>query len=287
MQSKVPFIEDIITSNNQLFIGLSETWLKLHKDAELAVNGYTLFRADRKRYKKSNRGRDSGGTAFYIRNDIASTCDPLLTFSNGVIEVLCIYSRVENIMLICLYRQPDDKAHGHSSTVTEWSNAISKLKGVLTNINQPTPDIIMGGDFNIPHIDWSTGIPSSKCTKDAKEIFSVLNEFANEFQLKQYVQESTHKDGNTLDLLFTNNDMIIHDLQCTKTLNSITHHCLVETLMTYKSNVQRYRENKQQVVQVLDHSTFSMMMWNGKKSTPNFSITHGRENSEKSPQKRY
>ena len=44
--SKVPFIKDNVCNENQLFVGLSETWLHNHKEAELKVEGFTLFRCD-------------------------------------------------------------------------------------------------------------------------------------------------------------------------------------------------------------------------------------------------
>ena len=47
--SKVPFIQDLLREENQLFIALTETWLNEHKNAELLINGYTLFCQDRKR----------------------------------------------------------------------------------------------------------------------------------------------------------------------------------------------------------------------------------------------
>ena len=57
VQSKVPFISDSITHDNQLFIGLSETWLKNHKDAELEIEGYTLFRCDSSRKNQEEAGK--------------------------------------------------------------------------------------------------------------------------------------------------------------------------------------------------------------------------------------
>ena len=54
--SKVPFIKSNICNENLLFVGLSETWLKSHKEAELTIEGYTLFRCDTSR-KKRSRGR--------------------------------------------------------------------------------------------------------------------------------------------------------------------------------------------------------------------------------------
>ena len=53
--SKVPFIQDILVEQNQLFIALTETWLKDHLDAEITIDGYKLFRSDRKRLKTSKR----------------------------------------------------------------------------------------------------------------------------------------------------------------------------------------------------------------------------------------
>ena len=71
-----------------MFIGLTETWLKDHQDSEISIDGYVIFRSDRVRQKKSNRGRESGGVAFYVRKDLAKSMEVLLKYSNGVIEIL-------------------------------------------------------------------------------------------------------------------------------------------------------------------------------------------------------
>ena len=42
--TKVPFLQDLLQHSNQLFVALTETWLQEHLDAELQVDGYTLFR---------------------------------------------------------------------------------------------------------------------------------------------------------------------------------------------------------------------------------------------------
>ena len=43
-------------------MAITETWLLHHTDAELSIDGYTLFRSDRTRAKKSAKGRLSGAT---------------------------------------------------------------------------------------------------------------------------------------------------------------------------------------------------------------------------------
>ena len=84
-------------------MGISETWLKDHNDAEVHIDGYKIFRSDRARERKSKRGRESGGVACYVRNDIASTCENIFSYSNGVIEIVCVYSRIENLVILSDY----------------------------------------------------------------------------------------------------------------------------------------------------------------------------------------
>ena len=72
--SKVSFIQDLLQHNCQLFAALTETWLQEHLDAEISIDGYTIFR----------KGRNSGGVVLYLRNDIAANAQPLLNHSNGV-----------------------------------------------------------------------------------------------------------------------------------------------------------------------------------------------------------
>ena len=164
VHSKVPFISDLIVHDKQLFIGLSETWLKNHKEAELAIEGYTIFRCDSAR-KRSRRGRETGGTAFYVRDDIAITSEPIVKHSSESVQLLCLYSKVENLAVACLYRQPDDKAHGHPSTPNDLRVALNKLVSGLAGLN-PAPDIILGGDFNLPHVSWPEGI----CQKEPQSM---------------------------------------------------------------------------------------------------------------------
>jgi len=111
-----------LKDKNQLFIGLTETWLKGHTMAELEIDGYKLFRADRKG-RKHTRGRFSGGSALYLRSDIAATSEQILNFSNGVVEALATYSHKENLLICVIYRQPDNTAGGHTSKARELDEA--------------------------------------------------------------------------------------------------------------------------------------------------------------------
>jgi hypothetical protein len=61
-------------------------------EAELNIANYETYRADSKR-KKNRCGRFGGGVALYLRNDIAATAKQILDYSNGVVEILCVYSQ--------------------------------------------------------------------------------------------------------------------------------------------------------------------------------------------------
>ena len=63
-----------------------------------------------------------------------------------------------------------------------------------------------------------------------EELFNVNDELT----LFQIVKETTHKDGNILDLVFTNNKELIHSYQCILTLNTISHYSIVEVELFYE-----------------------------------------------------
>ena len=231
--SCVPYVADLLHDKDQLFICLTETWLHDHVTAELTIKGYTSYRADRdysKRHSGKCKGRFSGGVACYIKDDFAASMEELLSFSNGVIEVLVLYSKVNNILIIALYRQPDDVVNGHRSTSRELAECISKVKDILLNIDTPEPNIILLGDFNLPSVDWvKLSCSGSKCVKDC---FLVLQEFLDKYGLVQYISKPTHRQGNTLDLVFLNNDLLIHSYEVNDVLQSISHHSIIQLAST-------------------------------------------------------
>ena len=227
----------MLNHENHLFIGLTETWLKDHKDAELKIEGYyQLFRSDRKRSKTGKRGRLSGGAAAYIRDDIASRTEYSLVFSNGVVEILGLNCPSENLFIAVIYRQPNDTVGGHISTYAELKPALAKLTDVLAKLPTPSPNIIIGGDLNIPNINWTDGSPSVGASSDEKNILELINVLQSDYFLTQYIHEPTHIAGNVLDLVFTNNEFLVHSYECRKLLPSISDHLTVDCLTSFKSS---------------------------------------------------
>ena len=210
--SKVPYIKDILeqsTSTPAVF-ALTETWLnESHLIAETHIEGYSLITANRKR-KKARHGRSSGGACVYIADYYACSTETIFSYSNGVIESLGVHIQKLNLVYIVTYRSPDTPRN--HSTSKEFSAFLEELQKTLRSLPTPTPDLVLVGDFNFPHADWLTGECSSGACKEEQKMVKNLYDATLEHFMTQHIDQSTHINGNTLDLLFTNNSHLIHDL---------------------------------------------------------------------------
>ena len=206
------------------------------------IPGYHIFRCDRTK-KKRRFGRNSGGVAIYVREDIAGTFECSLDFSNGSVETVAIYSKAMDLHIACVYRQPDSLAN--RSDAKAFKQAMHKLHLVLSEIRQQ--NIIITGDFNLPHAYWGNGdvsvLPGS--SKDEQEMIGVMENFMNNHFLNQHVSEPTHKDGNTLDLILSNNPEIMYDMQITEPLRSTTHHFILQVASNLQHSNQGSTEEDQ------------------------------------------
>ena len=88
-------------------------------------------------------------TGCYARSDLACTMEIMVNFSNGVVDLLGLYSKAKNLYIAVIYRQPDDRAGGHQSTEKEFQSAIDKLDRSLSDLPDPAPNVIFCGDFNV------------------------------------------------------------------------------------------------------------------------------------------
>ena len=212
---------------------ITETWLRNHLDAELGVTGYSLFRTDRDRPKK-RRGRNSGGVAIYMRDDLAASCEVLLQHSSGVIEALCLRIRRLNIIVCVVYRQPDDLHGGNRSTAVEFQSLINSLSRTLNDLPSPTPDILVTGDFNLPRIAWPQCTSKPGSSTDEKAMIQILSDFMAEFFFQQTVLDQTHRAGNILDLILCNNIDILRNHNIIPT-EPVSSHYLVTVDTTLSS----------------------------------------------------
>ena len=169
------------------------------------------------------------------REDTAVSCEEIYSCSSNSVQLLCLYSKLENLAILVVYRQPDDRANGHPSTANDFINPLIQAKSAISAL-ETVPNIIFGGDFNFPKSTWPDGLPKAGCPIDERLILNALNQFCNDFFMSQYVDIPTHKDGNILDLVFTNNDSIIHNCSTIPVLQSTSHHDIVMVLTCLNVN---------------------------------------------------
>ena len=225
--SKVPYIRDVLIEKNQLFVALTETWLGGdHLEGELEINGYELIRSDRERPIKKH-GRLSGGVCLYIRNEFYSSFKPVIQFTNGVVELLAVYSKTLDLCILVMYRQPDQI--NNRSLHTHFSDALKEAENFLSSLEN-CPTILLTGDFNLPHVKWYES--GSICLKNVygeeKKMFLALDEFCLNYSLSQKILAATHIAGNTLDLVFTNDDVLFHSSTLFAVPRNLSHHKIIE-----------------------------------------------------------
>ncbi len=97
------------------------------------------------------------------------------------------------------------------------------------------PDIMVGGDFNLPNTSWPECEPKQGCPKEEREMINLLQNFSNDLLLNQIILDPTHHKGNTLDLVLTNNDALVHSQEIQPTTRSISDHYMVRLFTQYKA----------------------------------------------------
>ena len=99
---------------------------------------------------------------------------------------------------------------------------MDELQRSIMDMGAPAPNIIVCGVFNLPSIVWQDG-HEPEVTND-RDIFNCIFDF-----ISVKITNPTHSDGNTLDLIFTNNSNLIHTYECViPPLSSVSDHYIVE-----------------------------------------------------------
>ena len=102
----------------------------------------------------------------YIRDDHAIFTEIIFLYSISVIELNGVHLASLNLVLVVIYRSSDnniktkdekERNNLHRSTNREFLVYLKELKKILSSLPSPTPDIIMMGNFNLPHADWIIG----------------------------------------------------------------------------------------------------------------------------------
>ena len=200
--------EEVLSKDHHTpFFIITETHFKQshHLEAEVNIQGYITHRADR-------LNRTCGGAAIYLHNSIPA--DKVKSFSNSFCEVALVYSALSHIIIAGVYRPPQ-------APYSKFRECLSIIQDFVESIPGSTPELFIGGDFNLPFIDWYSRSISTNSTKTSDDRLScnALLEFMSANFLDQLVEEPT-REKNILDLVFTNNPELIHSVVVQDTIKS-------------------------------------------------------------------
>ena len=187
IRNKIADFQSLVESNNPDIILGIESWLTDDVfTGEVFQNNYTVFRRDR-------QGRIGGGVFIAVSDRFS--CSRYLNFETNCEVVWCSVSLNygRKVYVCSFYRPPGADSKVHSEFVRSM---------VLAKAQERQNVVIIGGDFNLPNINWSNINPF------IGEQLDPLLDFFDKYPLEQIVSQPT-RGNNTLDLIFTNSPEII------------------------------------------------------------------------------
>ncbi len=185
-------------------VAVTETWLDGGPNSHFECSrSYEIYRTDR-------IGRDGGGVAIFVRNDIRSYL--VDSHSCGAIDVIWVMTMFcgKKYLVGTIYRPP------HSS-IEQTGQMISNIHDMVARY--PTAIPIIFGDFNFPDIDWvAENAPNAQGQADF--LFDMMSH-----GLSQFVTEPTN-GINTLDLIFSNEPFLVTEVKHHPPLGQSDHDVL-------------------------------------------------------------
>jgi hypothetical protein len=204
--NKILELQSFVAIEKPDIVALNETWLKpsIGNNEIFSDNQYKIFRADRS--KKTHPPdplvtakirENGGGVLLGIRSDLDVVSKnvkvPLgvemiaiqLTFSNGEKAVICTCYRVGTLGTV------------NCEKIAEF------LRSFLSK--RRPPKLYMIGDFNLARAVWDNPRSPVPIEQNFIDNFSELG-------LTQCITTPTHIKGNILDILLTNADNLVNDI---------------------------------------------------------------------------
>ena len=186
----------------------TESWLdKDTTTSEIFPPEYQVLRKDR------NLKARGGGVFIAVRKHYDMTLLPDLETNCEILWAEVQISASKSLTLGCFYRPPDSK-------ISTSEELVKSLDLMPKNSNQT---IVLGGDFNLPGIDWDNAVVNPKAAN--KSQCELLLSSLDTHALAQIHKEPTREE-NILDLLITNKPGLI---KSSYSVPGISDHCAVVT----------------------------------------------------------
>ena len=186
LRNKIPEFHHLIQSTKCNVIIGTESWLTNDDPInEIFPKSFTVYRKDR-------INRAGGGVFIAVKNSIVSQA--LTVTDTSVESVWCsIKCPKSKTILVCSYYRPPN------SDITSMLDFETQINSIASKY--PERNLIVGGDFNVPSIDWQTYsfIPGGR---DKVICEALLHTFSSNSLFQ--IASVPNRGESILDLLATN-----------------------------------------------------------------------------------
>ena len=204
---------------------ITETWLTNYiYNNEILPSNFAIYRND----------RESRGGGVLLAVDLSIPTKVISSLND--IEAIAVHLLTRNPIKLCVVYNPPNSGLLYQQ----------KLLSFLSDFMQSEGNVLILGDFNTPDINWST------LTAESGFSFQLCN-LIFQHNFTQVITSPTHEHGNLLDLIITNNEDIISDVQIHNegTLNIKSDHYPVS--FNLKSFLLHHKP-EHQPINILDYS---------------------------------
>jgi len=194
-------------------VGIVESWATEDiKDAELALDGFTMFRKDR-------GGERGGGLLLYVSDRFETTLEMQCMNANFEESIWCTVDTAPGSkLLVGLCYRKTNSSSANNESLLEAMEAASKCK--------IDSHMTIFGDFNYRSINYSQysvapdgGLAPQEFFEKTQELFLIRN--VHEFTWCREEQRSS-----VLDYIFTDEENMIDDMKYLAPLGKSDHACL-------------------------------------------------------------
>ena len=183
----------------------TESWLhsNIWSETVFPVDDYQVLRRDR---EKDNT---KGGVFILAKNDVTITREEELETDCELLWCRVEIQGSKNLHIGAYYR-PHERDE----------ESLNQLEASLNRLGDTNDNIILGGDFNFPGMNWMQGEIKDDCRTPT--LHNNFQDMLHDHGLAQIVEDTT-RDRNTLDLICTN---LPGKINKTEVIPGISHHCI-------------------------------------------------------------
>ena len=196
-RNKTQELEHLINSVKPDVIIGTETWLNSTINSNEIIKSALGFNV----YRKDRPNKSYGGVLIAVTNNLISSVVTDLDTDCEILWVQIDLIGTKSLHIGSFYRPPN-------SDMTALDNLNLSLERLTHRTNG---NIWLGGDFNAPHIDWSSMEVSPLAGGSRRQEQQRLIDISLDHNIEQTIDKPT-RGGNILDLLFTNNKSTLQNV---------------------------------------------------------------------------